>query len=235
MGGYANNNKPIVTDGLELCFDVKNTLCYPGTGTTITDLMTNEDATTGGNPVYNSSNGGYFVYDGTDDTHTTATATYSGDGLTAEVWCYINAGSSRQSIFSSVTSLWSDRRFLINAEINETPRFIVWSNNSGDAVSDDTLVGSGALTSGQWYHIVGTYSPTNGSKLYVDTTVVASSASILSSGIGDGTSPRIGSRNIGTSPDYLKNGGVAVARLYNRELTSTEITQNYNALKDRFI
>ena len=235
MGGYANNNKPIVIDGLQLCFDAKNPLSYSGTGNTFTDLIGGADATTGGNPVYNSSNGGYFVYDGTDDVHTTATATYSGDELTAEVWCYITAGSTRQSIFSSVTSLFSDRRFLINAETNETPRFIVWSNVEADATKSVTLTGSGALTSGQWYHIVGTYSQTNGSKLYIDTTVVTSSASTLTSGLGDGTSPHIGSRNISTSPDYLKNGGVAVARLYNRELSSTEITQNYNALKDRFI
>ena len=30
------------------------------------------------------------------------------------------------------------------------------------------------------------------------------------------------------------NGNVAITQIYNRALTSTEITQNYNALKGRF-
>jgi hypothetical protein len=37
------------------------------------------------------------------------------------------------------------------------------------------------------------------------------------------------------SPSRSINGSIACASIYNRALSSTEITQNYNALKNRFI
>ena len=42
---------------------------------------------------------------------------------------------------------------------------------------------------------------------------------------------------IGTGRENLNyfNGNIANAQIYNKELSSTEVLQNYNALKDRFI
>ena len=60
----------IVTDGLVLALDAGNTKSYPGSGTTWTDLSGNSNTGTltsmdGNN--YNSANGGYLDFDGTDD------------------------------------------------------------------------------------------------------------------------------------------------------------------------
>jgi hypothetical protein len=47
---------------------------------------------------------------------------------------------------------------------------------------------------------------------------------------GKGGNP--GAPNLGVS--YL-NADIALAQIYNRALTATEVAQNYNALKNRFV
>lgn len=60
--------KSIVTDGLVLHLDAANTKSYPGTGTTWTDLSGNgNDGTLTNGPTFDSDNGGSIVVDGVDD------------------------------------------------------------------------------------------------------------------------------------------------------------------------
>ena len=64
---YANGPK-IVTDGLVLCLDAANRKSYPLSGNTIYDLSGNgNNGTFVNGPVFNSSNGGSVVLDGTND------------------------------------------------------------------------------------------------------------------------------------------------------------------------
>jgi hypothetical protein len=87
---------------------------------------------------------------------------------------------------------------------------------------------------GVWYNVAVTY---NGTRIiqYLD----GSSQSTLdytgtasSGGLGN----RIGRRwdTAPNSVDYI-NGQIPHVMIYNRALTSTEIVQNYNAIKDRYI
>ena len=58
----------IVTDELVLALDAGNTKSYPGSGTTWTDLSGNgNDGTLLNSPTFNSANGGYLDFDGTND------------------------------------------------------------------------------------------------------------------------------------------------------------------------
>ena len=45
---------------------------------------------------------------------------------------------------------------------------------------------------------------------------------------------RIGTRTINGTPSQAWTGEIPITKIYNRALTPTEITQNYNALKSRF-
>lgn len=96
--------------------------------------------------------------------------------------------------------------------------------------------------SGGWAHIVGTYDKTN-LKLYVNTNLSTQAAS--NSNINYvGTHPLwIGGMNASdpaTYPDAFGGGArttndnLAVVRMYNRALNSTEITNNYNQLAARY-
>lgn len=62
------HNPKIVTDGLVLCLDAANPKSYPGSGTVWSDLSGNGNNGTLVNGVgYNSNNGGYLTFDGSND------------------------------------------------------------------------------------------------------------------------------------------------------------------------
>ena len=66
--GTTYHNKPIVTDGLVFYVDAANKVSYPGSGTTVTDLINtnrtgNLESGTSFNPNYN----GVYSFDGVDD------------------------------------------------------------------------------------------------------------------------------------------------------------------------
>ena len=66
--GTTYHNKPIVTDGLVLCVDPANKESYPGSGTTVTDLIGNDhNGTLENGTGFNSSNFGIFTFDGAND------------------------------------------------------------------------------------------------------------------------------------------------------------------------
>mgnify|MGYP003638375038 CR=1 FL=1 len=57
MSGETFSNSPspppgIVTDSLQIHWDIQNTSSYPGTGTTVTDLQGNNNGTLSGSPLY---------------------------------------------------------------------------------------------------------------------------------------------------------------------------------------
>jgi len=228
------NRNSIVTDGLVFCVDAGNADSYAGSGTTLTDLVESVSLSENGNPTYSSSKGGYFIYDGTDDWHN-GTGSFSGAEISAECWFYINASSGRQSLFASATDSWSDRRFLLNVESDEKPRFVAFTNNESDSTKSIVLKSSSTtLSAGTWYHLACTYDSTNGSKLYINGSLDSSSSTVLSSALGSGTNIRVGARGL-SSADPLQNGGISSCKVYNRVLSADEILQNYNALKNRFI
>ena len=64
ISGQINNN--IVTDGLVYYLDPAYKISYPGTGTTITDIEGNLNATMNGT-AFSSVNNGVLDFDGIDD------------------------------------------------------------------------------------------------------------------------------------------------------------------------
>jgi hypothetical protein len=84
------------------------------------------------------------------------------------------------------------------------------------------------VNDGEWHYGVATY---NGSqvKIYVDGVLESTNSR---SGNQTPSSLRAGSNNAGTSEFF--NGDIPLVKLYNRVLTAAEITNNYNAYKNRF-
>ena len=92
------------------------------------------------------------------------------------------------------------------------------------------------MTLSTWYNIVGVYnSASNLGKIYVNGLEVDSSST---SGVLDYTGVnnlRIGATTENNSSDTrFFNGDVSKVQIYNKALSSDEITQNFNAAKTRF-
>ena len=119
--------------------------------------------------------------------------------------------------------------------------YVVWNGiSTGPTCASWTVGTSGAqINQGSWYQIVVTRSSNlftpyiNGAPLGTSTTTVTSSA-----GIGTGNTVWLGkSQNLaagaGSYLGYARNS-VSNMKMYNRALSASEISQNFNALRGRF-
>ena len=87
-----------------------------------------------------------------------------------------------------------------------------------------------------WHHWVFTYDGTTFQKKFIADGVVQTPVVLtVENEWLEGESPlRLGT-NYGSGTSYSKaNGAIAVAKVYNRPLSNSEIINNYNAYKNRF-
>jgi hypothetical protein len=189
-------------------------------GTTLYDYSgMGNNATLINGPSYNSSLGGYFTTDGVDD--------------------YISAPIP--SLFNNVSiSVWykytANRPRLLHG-LSSASELISTISNSGSNTSwkvtkygvVDIYIGTiPAINS--WHNVTVTYSSSNGVKVYNNGSLSGSSGNTSNFRLSG-----LGLLYIGGNTEYGYNtGDLGQVLVYSKELSSTEITQNYNAMKGRF-
>jgi len=224
--------KSIVTDGLVFYLDAANDKSYPGSGTTWSDLVKGKNGafepTLG--PTYDSANGGKIVFDGTDDRVDFNNLIPCPDVMSINVWAKRDTITSQCMFASSHGPTRLQFQFktggtnALQFTINTGGTFY---STTGTTLSTDTSL---------WHNFAGTYDGTT-VKLYVNGVLDATNASGPSgniNGAGQNMELMIGCRDA-TSPKIFLDGSIACVSIYNRALSAAEITQNYNALKNRFI
>jgi hypothetical protein len=224
--GYEN----IVTNGLVLSVDAGWYSSYPGSGTAITDISgEGNNGVLVGVPVLQSGNGGTLNFDGADD-RITFSNTLTEIGLinqspaSFEAWVKFNSLSTYMHIIDG-----SDNCFHLAVESSGAGASIYFWNG---ATFHETAIPVAVV--GEWYHIVGVQE-TSENKIYINGQLAINGT--LSSGAGNLVTS--GSKYLGLgywqgqTGRYL-NGNLAIARVYNRALTASEIQQNYNAQSYRF-
>jgi hypothetical protein len=225
---------PIVTNGLVLMMDAAFTTSYPKGGTGWFDLSTSSKTGLLTNGVsYSTNNLGSLNFNSASTQFVEVPELGSLSNFTVSCWFKLNtlpttAGAA--AVVSNVYNLSTNLNFSIG--LNRSPSS---ANICGGFYNGTWRTTAGFAPSiGVWYNVAVTY---NGTRIiqYLD----GSSQSTLdytgtasSGGLGN----RIG-RSWDTAPnsvDYI-NGQIPHVMIYNRALTSTEIVQNYNAIKDRYI
>jgi hypothetical protein len=228
----------IVTNGLVLALDAANIKSYPRTGTTWTDLSGNNNSGSLVNsPTFNNLNGGSIVFNGTNqniDCGNTSLGIAAGaTQITLESWVYPTSFTSYRGIISRIGASSPFGGWMLNVNSDSGNKFDFAVNISGTWRTWVTSGGtfSTPLTTNTWYHLVGTY---NGSviALYLDGVLINQFSAVGTiQYVGSLSNLLVGQNGGGAS--YFP-GRIAVARVYNRALTASEIQQNYNALKSRF-
>tara|TARA_R110000868_G_scaffold51388_4_gene162986 strand:+ start:1296 stop:1976 length:681 start_codon:yes stop_codon:yes gene_type:complete len=221
-----NYNPRTVTDGLVLCLDAANTMSYPGSGTTWTDLSGNGNNGTLVNGVgYTSDNRGSLVFDGSNDYVTLSSSQIApGTGaFTWNFWIKLNDVSNMSIIFSGTGS--------------NSGYGVIFANSAGYGLGyyagGYQIVDSPTLGSSWWYITFTGNGGANGSrnlKLYRNS-VQAGSTYTVDYNFTSST-PIIGANH--SSFAELMRGNISNVSYYNRALTATEVSQNFNATRGRY-
>jgi hypothetical protein len=209
----------VITTGLVFYVDAGNTLSYPGTGTTWSDLSGNaRNFTLTNGPIYNSGNGGYFAFDGVND-FAQGPALNVGTGFTIECWVQTTTTATDTFIGQSASSgiYFGSRPSAGQVKLGLAAQF---DNPFGFRLSTSNI------NTGNWVYCSSTYDGAN-VKVYVNSSLERTTAST-----GTFTSQLIRIADSGASEFLI--GNISIARLYDVVLTGDQIIQNYNAQKSRY-
>lgn len=225
---------PIVSDGLVFVLDAANIKMYPGSGTTVTDTISDTSGTFTGAGFYDTSTftTPVFSFDGSNDylTYTASTIPTLGSALTFGLW--IKTGDTTVDLFCTFEQASPYKGFIFGiGGGGSTGKLNIycsptdgsggsWCADTGVAVNDSTIK-----------YVAATYDGSN-ARFYHDG-VLTSTVSFTKTA-GASTQPfRVGASN-NAGPNRIYDGIAGPGHIYNRTLSDAEILQNYNAMKARF-
>ena len=231
---------PIVRNGLAAFYDAGNNLSYPGSGTTWNDISGNgySAATLINGPTYNSNNKGVIVLDGVNDfISISGSATVYTSDFTWQSFHFIRSANG-----SDLDAMWWSeagvKNFLMayrnTALVNTYLRI-----DTGTTVYQSPTIGTqtngfgttAGPATGRW---ILTTIVKNGTtfSLYWNNAVLMWTVTINDWNIAEnGQAIAFGARN---DADFATAMDVSNNLMYNRALSTLEITQNYDSYKSRF-
>ena len=239
MGGFANN-APIVTDGLVFYVDAGNDNSYPGSGTTWSDLIRGQDGSLNNGPTYSSANGGSFLFDGSDDVCNHGDDNFFNfgvsDPLTIQLWFNSDRDTEYQILVSRFhQTSYIGWEFALGPSSNRDELYFVFRNSQSEQKS--AYSNSLAYVPDTWVNVAITY---DGSGNPSNMTFYGDGADVGNTVVQNNTvDPAVSVTNDLTLAARGTNGSLhgslAAVKIYNKELSASEILQNYNALKNRFV
>lgn len=232
--GIKDSNIKVVTNGLTFWMDSAQLRSYPATGSTVTNLLgTQTGSFTNGASFDRTIKGGTFALDGTDDYvafPSVPLGSSASDVFTWSVWAYIRSWGGGLNSFLSIGN--ATCAFYYGSGGGGTSTYLVWigSVNSFGPSTNNSLI------TGSWTNVVATYdrfAASNRCQIYLNGSALA--AINLSGATGLGTTAALG---VGQSaPPFVSYGNnyMSEVMIYSRVLTSSEVLQNYNATKIRYL
>ena len=241
MAGRVAYTGGIVRNGLVLNLDAAKRDSYPKTGTVWTDLSGNgNNGTLNGGAGFNSNNGGNITLDGIDEYIVNTSIPNFNVGC-IDMWIKpnstINSTSTSTSLLQLMYGVATNTTWFIvlgpatSLLANEYITIANVTNDQRTGVAD-----GGSLLANGWYNLVFNWE-TNQYKIYINNSVKTTVT--FAGGVSQLTTPNryyIGAADgEGFPPRSFFSGAIGNTKMYNRTLTSAELLQNYNALKNRYI
>ena len=240
----------IVMNGLVLALDAGNTKSYPGSGTTWTDLSGggNTGTLTNG-PTYSSANGGSIVFDGVNDyinMGNSQAGNFGTSNFSINAFFRCTLGSNNAGIFckSIGDNPTTEYGWLLDTPSGTQLGFAIATTNSAWGSSGSYSCQSTGLSinDGNWRMatIVGDRTQTNIS-MYINGVLQTLQGFVGGlnqfNTVGNVTNTYnlvLGSESDAGAGQLPFTGNIAQVSIYNRALSATEVSQNFNALRGRF-
>jgi hypothetical protein len=212
---------PIVTNGLVLAVDAGNVISYENGSTTTYSLTGSLSGSLINGTGFTNNNGGVWDLDGSDDRIILGfQPTMLTSDITQEAWVNADSMTNWSGIISNMPS-WGTGFSLQIGPIQ----------NIAAMVSGEYLTTSWAPHTGVWYHILATHRSSDDlNVLYVNG--VQENSFIKSISYSANAVTEIGVFYTGGGLPI--DGKIGLVRTYNRALTAAEVSQNFNAQRNRF-
>ena len=216
----------IVTDGLLMSLDAGDSTSYPGTGTTWYDLSGNgRNGTLYNGTGYSTTNGGTFTFDGVNDgiVFSSFFPLYS---FTISMW-FSSDGTTPTT--GTSPALFGFTYGLSLFVYQNNLRYVL---DNGSSTTNLYTPSTFEFYDSSWHQVVVTATP-NSMSIYVDGTVQGTTSTTWSGTTRWPTNTfNIGRDNNNTM--YWFRGKIPTLSIYERELSSVEISQNFNTTRSRF-
>jgi hypothetical protein len=210
----------IVEDGLVLALDAANTRSYPGSGSTWSDLIGNNNGSITSS-TFVSSSPKSFRFDGSDDEIVVGDTGHTG---LASLFAFINQDGTQGSYDGIVFNRGSGSNIAgLSANGQGGNLSYTWSNSSSTYNAN-----TGLSIPNNTYCMIGMAVDSSKADIYLNLSKFTNSVSHSNISIDD---LKIGRDEFGSR--YF-TGNIAFVLMYNRYITELEVKQNYNALKARF-
>lgn len=231
-----SNGPVIVKDDLVLALDAADKNSYPGSGATWFDISGRNNNSTLYNGIsFSSANTGILSLDGTDDYIAAPSVNTLGSmsNSTFEIWVKspgLGAGKVIGGLicpdYGMVSYIGGDGNIV----------YYLYNTDSSPFGYLFSIATSGVnCFDNQWHHVLCTRENYGTGKIYVDGVLKVESGNTGNwSGVTVWSSM---ATSIGNNPNdayYHLKGNIAVAKIYRKHFSASEVLQNYNALKSRF-
>ena len=230
MGTISGAN--LVTNGLIYSLDAANFRSYSGSGLTSNALVGGIGATLVNGVGFTSTNSGSFVFDGTNDFIDCGNFLDNPTDFTVIAWHKTSASTIIQMIVAKLVNYGSGAGWGMFAR-GEIPTqglsFILQTNGSNWIV----YYCSKLVNDNIWHHCAAVITNKIVTGFYVDGVsynILSGSGGTIST-VSNSVNVRIGRDE---ANEYIFQGNISQASIYNRSLTAQEVLQNYNATKGRY-
>ena len=215
----------IVTSNLGLYLDAANAASYGGTGAAWLDLSgSGNHYTLTNGPVFNSANGGSFVFNGSSQ-YATPGKNFTGFGtaFTVSHFVYLAASQQAKTVFSNISTAGTG-----------------WVTGIGDGAAGDkikfyqgsqTLLSPSTVATSTWLDVTITHGSGISTMFINNVQVATSSNAIVYSGSAKANDI---ARLASASGEQYFNGRVGDCLYYSRAISVYERTQNFDFRRGRF-
>ena len=226
----------IVRDNLILYVDAGNSKSYPGSGTIWKDLSgRGHHMTLNNGPTFNSNFGGYLDFDGTNDSATVEIGNLAGTtkDATISIWMDGDYNNSTHKGLIGFRQSGNNNGFFILRLVTSGRLEMRLANSGGQFDVKDATNSTPLVNTNVWCNLCLTYSNSNtlitgyynGKKLGSTTTNATAFQSNMKS---------FSIARSSHSTGHMSDMKASSAMVYEKCLSSSEVQQNFNALKGRF-